>query len=104
MKKEKKIKWERDIEGFAAHLRERENADATVEKYVRDIRTFQRYMNGRRSVNKEYLLEYKAWLMRNYRVRSVNSMLVALNQFLIYLEAGWMRIKRVKVQGSGFNV
>ena len=49
-------------------------------------------------VDKEKLLKYKEWLIANYAVNSVNSMLVALNQFLLFMEKGRLRLKRIKVQ------
>ena len=49
-------------------------------------------------VDKEKLLKYKEWLIANYAVSSVNSMLVALNQFLLFMEKGRLRLKRIKVQ------
>ena len=45
-------------------------------------------------------LEYKEWLLSCYAVSSVNSMLVALNQFLTFREMGRLRLKQVKVQRS----
>lgn len=47
---------------------------------------------------KGQLLAYKDWLILRYTVNSVNSMLVALNQFLSYLEMGGLKLKRLKVQ------
>ena len=42
--------------------------------------------------------EHKEWLIKNYAVSSVNSMLVALNQFLVFQEKGRLRLRRIKVQ------
>lgn len=103
MSEEKKVNWNRDIEAFGEYLRERENSPATIEKYLRDIRTFRQYMQGKEILDKNSLLCYKAWLTDHYRVSSVNSMIVALNQFLMFLEAGRLRIRRVKVQCQRFR-
>ena len=94
MSEEKKVNWNRDIEAFGEYLRERENSPATIEKYLRDIRTFRQYMQGKEVLDKNSLLCYKTWLTDHYRVSSVNSMIVALNQFLMFLEAGRLRIRR----------
>lgn len=88
----------RDIEQFEEYLRERENAAATIEKYMRDIRTFRQFAGSRAQVDKEELLRYKAWLMEHYSASSVNSMLAALNQFLVFIGAGRLRLKRIKIQ------
>lgn len=103
MNTEKRIHWKRDIEGFEKYLRDRENAEATIEKYLRDVRTFRKYRKGQELLNKDVLRKYKEWLLERYCVSSVNSMLVALNQFLIFKEAGWLRVKRVKIQAQGFR-
>ena len=88
---------EADIEEFREYLLERENAAATVEKYIRDVRKFFEYTGGG-EINKERLLAYKDWLVENYAISSANSMLVALNQFLVFMEMGRFRLKRLKVQ------
>lgn len=103
MKNEKIINWISDMRRFEEYLRERENSEATIKKYLCDIRTFRKYMNGKSRLDKCELLKYKEWLTENYCVNSANSMIAALNQFLIFLEAGWLRIKRIKVQSQGFG-
>lgn len=89
---------EKDINEFRYYLQERENSEATIEKYVRDVRKFMAFVGTDKMVDKEKLLEYKEWLIKNYAVSSVNSMLVALNQFLVFQEKGRLRLKRIKVQ------
>ena len=89
---------EKDINEFRYYLQERENSEATIEKYVRDVRKFMTFVGTDKMVDKEKLLEYKEWLIKNYAVSSVNSMLVALNQFLVFQEKGRLRLKRIKVQ------
>lgn len=91
------------IGDFGEYLRERENAAATVEKYVRDVRTFYRFLGNDPAVSRKRLMEYKEWLLGNYAVRSANSMLVALNQFLTFMEKGRMRMKQIKVQTQMFQ-
>lgn len=108
MKEEQVIKWEKDMKKFEIYLRERENSAATIEKYLRDVRTFQQYMEKNTQeksniINKEELLRYKDWLLTGYTANSANSMIVALNQFLICVGAGWMRIRRIKIQTQRFQ-
>lgn len=87
-----------DLKTFERYLYERENARATISKYMTDMRTFFGYLNGRRQIDKSCLLEYKEWLLERYAVNSVNSMLAALNQFLDFLGEGSMKLRRVKTQ------
>ena len=89
---------EKDLKEFRAYLQERESAPATIEKYMRDVRTFRDYAGTKEPVGKETLLAYKEWLIRTYAVTSVNSMLVALNQFLVFMERGRLRLKRIRIQ------
>lgn len=96
-KSDKRIGAE-ELRRFEAYLRDKESSPATIEKYLRDIRTFLKFAGEESEVNKEKLLEYKDWLIQKYSVNSVNSMLVALNQFLIFLELGRLKLKRIKVQ------
>ncbi len=83
---------------FKNYLQERENAPATIEKYVRDIHTLMQYIGENQLVDKDKLLKYKQWLMDNYAVSSANSMLASLNQFLTCVGKGIFRIRRIKVQ------
>lgn len=91
---------EKDLEEFRNYLQERENSFATIEKYLRDVKKFMQFSGEGILVDKEKLLAYKEWLTETYAVSSVNSMLVALNQFLLFREKGRLRLKRVKVQKS----
>ncbi len=89
---------EKDLKEFRYYLQERENSGATIEKYMRDVKKFMDFAGTEQPVDKERLLKYKEWLIDNYAVSSVNSMLVALNQFLLFMEKGRLRLKRIKVQ------
>lgn len=90
------------IEEFQNFLYERENAPATIRKYLTDIQTFYQYLNGVIYVDKKKVLEYKTWLIKEYASTSANSMLVALNQFLEFVGAGYLKVKRVKIQKQLF--
>lgn len=88
--------WE--IERFREYLQEKENSSLTIEKYVRDDRTFLGFLGQDRRIDKERLLSYKEWLTGRYAVSSVNSMLAALNQFLSFMELGRLKLRRIRVQ------
>lgn len=90
------------IDDFREYLYERENADATVSKYIADIRTFWRYLDGDYIIDKKRVIAYKEWLLRRYAVSSVNSMLAALNQFFEFLECDGLKVRRVRTQKSLF--
>lgn len=83
---------------FELYLLERENAPATIQKYKTDVRTFFRYLGDSQEITKECLIKYKNWLIENYALSSVNSMLVALNQYLVCIGLERWKLRRVKTQ------
>ena len=94
---------EKELEKFRKFLTEGEKSERTVEKYIRDIKTFQRYI-GKRNLKKDRIIEYKHHLSDcGYKVTSINSMLSALNSFFEYFEWYDMRIKQYKVQKEIFR-
>ena len=86
------------IKEFRLYLYERENAKATIDKYLTDVNTFYKFLNHNYEISKQRVLEYKEWLQRHYAVSSANSMLAALSQFLEFLGVSSMKVKRIKVQ------
>ena len=75
------------IRRYTEYLVSRGKSRNTLEKYARDIRTFMRFNQGR-PLDEESLARYREYLNQNYKPASVNSMLVALNQYLIFLGHG----------------
>ena len=94
---------EETLKQYRIYLAEREKSIATIDKYLRDIRTFLQWMGEDRSVTKEKVIAYKAWLQERYKTSSVNSMLVALNGFLDFMGKAQNRVKTVKVQKQMFR-
>ena len=74
---------ESEIEKFADYLYQKENAKATINKYMADIKKFLSFLADDKRINKKVLLQYKEWLVQKYAVNSVNSMLAALNQLVL---------------------
>lgn len=69
MKRKEKTRWKmnRDekesMEEFAVYLRERENAKATIRKYLTDIRTFYNFMGENQGLPKSSCFPIKnGWL------------------------------------------
>lgn len=50
---------ENDLTDFKQYLQERENSNATIEKYLRDVRKFIVFSGRNAEVDKELLLSYK---------------------------------------------
>lgn len=91
------------IENFSGHLDIEERAQGTVEKYLRDIRTFALWLDGR-AVSKELVSEWKEVLQqRGKTAATVNGALAALHSFFAFL--GWQdcRVRYLKVQHQVFR-
>ena len=95
---------EKHLKQYEQYLKEEERSQATVEKYLRDIRKFRDYLNASDSgtFDKERVLEYKQYLNEHYKTTSANSMLAALNSFFDYL--GWTecKVRLFKIQRVQF--
>ena len=91
------------IQSFQQHLIREEKSTATVEKYLRDARAFLSFL-GDRIVDKEVVMAYKKELqIKEYAVRSINSMLASLNSLLDFL--GWSdcKVKAIKQQKQVYS-
>lgn len=87
---------------YVSYLGEEERHRATIEKYTRDIRSFLIFADGR-PITKSLLISYKEKLKTEYAPSSVNSMLVAINRFLRYLNMGNCCVKQLKIQKQIFR-
>lgn len=83
---------------YAYHLREEEKSRITIEKYLRDVRGFARYLNGQ-YITKDAVIAYKQQLLnQGYALRSVNSMLAAVNSFLTFCGLTDCRVRLCRMQ------
>lgn len=82
---------------FCEHLEQDEKRRHTIEKYRRDLRKFIDFINGG-EVTKERVINFKEYLVENYALNSVNSILASINHFMVF--AGWQefRVKQLKKQ------
>lgn len=91
------------IAAYEQHLRDEERSAGTIEKYLRDIGAFVRWLDGR-TVTKELAAEWKRDLQKTgYAPVTVNSMLAALNGMFRFL--GWedCRVKFLRIQRRIFR-
>lgn len=91
---------------FCDFLVKEERAAATVSKYLHDMQLFYRYAaeeeNNYVKVTKETVIGFKNRLLQKYHVRSVNSMLAAVNSFLDFMKWNECKVKLVKIQRQLF--
>lgn len=95
---EERILTNSQIQEFANYLIREEKSNATYEKYLRDVRSFQAFTDNA-LVTKEVVMAWKKELVaQGYAVRSINSMLASVNSFLGSL--GWhdCKVKNIRLQ------
>ena len=87
----------KQLEKFEIYLKNEERSDATIEKYMRDVRAFGTFV-GEEDVKKESVMNYKSKIGDIYAVASANSMIASINCFLRF--CGWhdLCVKRFKIQ------
>lgn len=93
---------EKALERFRRGMEMEEKGGRTIEKYLHDVTMFLEYMAPRSAFGKKDVIAYKAWLAERYAVRSANSMLTALNRFLVFLGAGACAVKQFRLQTQTF--
>ncbi len=80
---------ENTIQSYQNHIYTQEKSQNTIDKYIRDIRTFTAWLEAQeqKDITKDCVIRYKKHLEANYMPGSANSMLIALNGFFGY--TGW---------------
>ncbi len=91
------------LDAWKSWLLEQEKSRCTVEKYLRDVQALCRFLPEHNTVTKAAMIAWKEHLKSRYTVRSVNSMLVAANNFLSF--CGWdsLRVKTCKFQREVYS-
>lgn len=89
--------------GWACGLREQEHSPGTIKNYLRHVRSFSAWLDGR-EVTREAAGQWKAALVEaGYAPATVNAMLAALNRFFVF--QGWeeFRVKALRLQKKLFR-
>ena len=89
------------MHNFERYLKEDEKSDATISKYMHDLKCFEEYAQGHH-IEKSLTMEYKDFLKERYAVTSANSMLAAMNSYLRF--EGWHDccVKQFKIQRRAY--
>ena len=94
---------EKTLKDFRRSLEKEEKSRATTEKYLRDVRGFMAFVDGR-GINKEKAIAYKRKLVDDgFAVRSVNSMLASVNKLFAFLGRDELKVKFIKQQKEIFR-
>ena len=88
---------------FEEYLRYEERAKGTVEKYLRDVREFAAFLNGREAVREQTAAWREKLLADGIAPVTVNSKLSAVNRLFSFL--GWedSRVKYLRIQRRLFR-
>lgn len=87
------------ISAYGYYLKQEERTQATVEKYLRDVRAFALWLDGK-AVTKDAVTGWKERLLEERRAPStVNAALSALNGLFRFL--GWEGCRRGSSRYSG---
>lgn len=95
---EERFITENTIKCFENYLKNEEKSNATIEKYIRDVRMFACHISET-NVTKEGVISYKNKLLDDgYAAKSINSMLASINSLFSFL--GWLdcKVKALKLQ------
>lgn len=89
---------------FLASMLEDEKSRATIDKYSRDLKKLEDYLQGA-ALDKERLIAYKQHLQDcgRYKTSSINSFLVVANHFCQVMGWGDLRVKTLKQQRETFR-
>lgn len=93
----------KQIKAYGQYLQLEERGRGTVEKYLRDVRAFARWLD-RKPISKEAAAGWKEWLLlQHYAPATINSMLAALNGLFHFLGRDDCRVAFLKVQRRLFR-
>ena len=91
------------LAAYAAYLHTEERSPGTVEKYLRDVQAFARWLDGR-PVTRVLAAGWKEYLhSQGYAPVTINAMLAALNSLLRFLGREDCRVKFLKIQRRLFR-
>lgn len=97
-----RIITEDKVAAFWESLTNAERSVGTIEKYLRDVRSFAAWLDGR-EVTRELMAEWKADLLETHKAKTVNSMIAAVNALFVFL--GWEECRSgyFRVQKEAFR-
>ena len=90
------------LNNFKTYLMQEEKAPSTIEKYIRDVRAFFEWSQGKK-LTKETVLEYKNYILSCFAPSSTNSMLSSINHFFEYNKWFDLKVKSIKIQRQMFS-
>ena len=94
---------EEKLAAFEAYLRKEEHEKATIEKYIRNVQFFARWLEGK-AVTKETVAAWKSFLQKEkYAPGTINAKLSSLNSFFCFAHLEKFRVKFLHIQRPMFR-
>ncbi len=88
---------------FKHQLKSEDHEQSTIEKYIREVRLFTRWLAGR-PVAAEAIAQWKNCLQdEGYKSETINAKLSALNKFFKFMRWQEIRVKYLKIQRKLFR-
>ena len=84
------------INQFRNYLRSEEKAEATISKYLHDVKEMLVFIE-KTDLNKDSLIEYRKYLTCRYKPQTVNGKLSAINAFLRFKDLLEFKVKFLKL-------
>ena len=88
------------IEEFRKSLKQTNLSTNTIDSYIRSAKQFFVMYEGR--ISKKNLISYKNFLIENYKPKTVNLRIQALNKYLEFIKKDELKLKYIKVQQRTF--
>lgn len=87
------------MELFEKHLKEENLSQKTIDSYLKTIKNYKAKF---KSFTKNNLLSFKGYLIENYKAKTVNLRLQAINKFLSFKNKNELKLKFVKLQETNY--
>lgn len=86
-------------ENFELYLRQENMSDNTISAYTFAVKD---YFARQKELSKRKLLSYKSYLMENFKPKTVNLRIQAINKYLEFSKHPRLRLKSIKVQQRSY--
>ena len=94
-----KTEMYQSLDEFILELKYQEKAERTLKKYRADVIKFLKSIRHDNQITKDDVLEYKKQISAGqYKPRSINSYIVAMNKFLRWCGSEDLKVKKLKMQ------
>lgn len=87
------------MDNFKSYLTKKDLSENTIKSYLLAIKQFKEFNGG---LNKANLLKYKGYLVDNYKGKTINLRINAINKYLEFLNKNELKLQPVKIQQKTF--